>query len=199
MEHKPDNPDEKRRIEEAGGAINYATGIARIGAVSMTRALGDIEYKKPRVNRLAGHNLSDLPGVETGLAPGKSAKHDLVSSTAHFSVRHLNGQCLVLLSSDGVGDAGDAADAARLAVDHWRQGAKASTIVDELTKREGRVKGADNCTMLVVVLDTQQKNRRSRSDSVRSGRGSLEVPDIEGSGNRRRRRSSIARIKDWIT
>lgn len=195
VEHAPDSPTEKRRIEAAGGEVNYGTGIARIGAVNMSRALGDIDYKKPRVNRLAGHNLSDLPGVETGLAPGASATHDLVSNKAHFATRHLNGQSLVLLASDGVGDAKDAEEVTRLAVDRWKQGATAAVIAKELTNREGNMKGADNCTVIVVVLDTEKKGRRSRSDSMR---GSLEIPDIEGSGSQRRRRSSIAKIKDWI-
>lgn len=194
VEHAPDNPTEKKRVEEAGGEINYATGIARIGAVNMSRALGDIDYKKPRVNRLAGHDLSDLPGVETGVAPGARVTHDLVSNKAHFSTRHLHGQSLVLIASDGVGDAKDAEEVTRLAVDRWQQGAKANVIAQELTSREGKMMGADNCTVLVIVLDTERK-RRSRSDSVR---GSLEIPDIEGSGTRRRRRSSIARLKDWI-
>lgn len=198
VEHSPDNPDERRRVEEAGGEINYSTGIARIGGVNMARALGDLAYKKPRVNNLAGHDLSDLVGVETGLAPGKKAIHDLVSNTAHFTVKRLQGQSLVLLATDGVGGAEDAAEVTRLAVDQWKTGAKLKNIADQLTKREGSAEGADNTTMVLVALDTEKK-RRSRSDSVRSShRGSLEVPDLEGSGGRHRRRSSIARIKDWI-
>jgi serine/threonine protein phosphatase PrpC len=93
-EHSPDAPEEKKRIEEAGGEINFSTGIARVGAVSMARALGDMEYKKPKVNRLAGHDLSDLDGVETGVKPGATVTQDLVSNKAHFSHRQLNGQSL---------------------------------------------------------------------------------------------------------
>lgn len=193
VEHTPDSPLEKRRIEESGGEINYTSGIARIGGVSMSRALGDLHLKKPRVNRLAGHDLSDLAGVETGLAPGRSAKHDLVSNKAHFAVRTLKGQSLVLLASDGVGGTNEAEDATRLAVDWWQQGNDAKEIADKLTQREGKSKGADNCTVLVVVLDTESKGRRS----VDSGRRSFDVSS-DGSGSRRRRRSSIASLKDWI-
>jgi serine/threonine protein phosphatase PrpC len=193
VEHTPDSPLEKRRIEDAGGQINYTSGIARIGGVSMSRALGDLDLKKPRVNRLAGHDLSDLVGVETGLAPGKSAKHDLVSNKAHFSVRNLHGQSLLLLASDGVGGAQEAETATRLAVDRWQQGKEAKEIAHELTQKEGERKGADNCTVLVVVLDTESKGRRS----IDGGRRSFDV-SIDGSGSRRRRRSSIASLKDWI-
>ncbi|USP72837.1 uncharacterized protein yc1106_00111 [Curvularia clavata] len=194
VEHTPDSPLEKRRIEEAGGKINYSSGIARIGGVSMSRALGDLDLKKPRVNRLAGHDLSDLAGigVETGLAPGKSAKQDLISNKAHFSVRNLNGQSLILLASDGVGGAHQAEEATRLAVDRWQQGKEAKEIAEELTQKHGEMKGADNCTVVVIVLDTESKGRRS----VDSGRRSFDV-SLDG-GSRRRRRSSIASLKDWI-
>ncbi|CAE7185279.1 hypothetical protein CFE70_006273 [Pyrenophora teres f. teres 0-1] len=193
VEHAPDNPLEKQRIEKAGGEINYRSGIARIGGVSMSRALGDLDYKRPRVNRLAGHNLSDLIGVETGLAPGKKATHDLVSNKADFAVRMLHGQSLLLLASDGVGDAGAAEEVTRLAVDRWEQGKDAREIAEELTSREGKIKGADNCTVVVVVLDTENKRRRS----VDSGRRSFDVSGQDG-GSRRRRRSSITSLKEWI-
>jgi serine/threonine protein phosphatase PrpC len=193
VEHAPDSPLEKRRVEDAGGEINYRSGIARIGGVSMSRALGDLDYKKPRVNRLAGHDLSDLVGVETGLAPGKTAIHDLVSNKAHFTVRTLHGQSLILLASDGVGSAKEAEECTRLAVDGWQSGKEAKEIAEELTQREGNMKGADNCTVLVVVLDTESKGRRS----IDSGRRSMDI-GMEGSGSRRRRRSSIASLKDWI-
>ena len=29
--HEPDDPSEKKRIENAGGEVTYSTGIARIG------------------------------------------------------------------------------------------------------------------------------------------------------------------------
>ena len=167
MEHAPDSPLEKRRVEDAGGEINYRSGIARIGGVSMSRALGDLDYKKPRVNRLAGHDLSDLAGVETGLAPGRTAIHDLVSNKAHFTVRTLHGQSLILLASDGVGSAKEAEECTRLAVDGWQSGKEAKQIADELTS------------------------------SIDGGRRSMDI-GMEGSGLRRRRRSSIASLKDWI-
>lgn len=195
VEHDPDRPAEKKRIKEAGGKVNYDTGIARIGAVNVSRGLGDLDYKIPRVNRLARHDLSDLPGVDTGLAPGASAKRDLVSTKAHFETRHLNGQSLVLLASDGVGNGEDAKLVTRLAIERWEQGAQAALIAEELTKREGKESGADNCTILVVVLDTEKKGKRRRSDTTRK---SVDIPNIDGSGTRQRRRSSLSKLTDWI-
>lgn len=193
-EHAPDAPEEKKRIEEAGGEINYSTGTARIGAISMARALGDMEYKKPRVNRLAGHDLSDLEGVETGVAPGAIVTHDLVSNKAHFSTRQLSGQSLLMLASDGVGDADEACDDAREAVKQWSEGKELKAIAESLTKRAGKVKNADNCTVLLVVLDTEGKGERRDSSS-------LELPGHARSGStggRSRRRSSLSGMKESI-
>ena len=118
----------------------------------MSRALGDLDLKKPRVNRLAGHDLSDLAGVgvETGLAPGKSAKQDLISNKAHFSVRNLNGQSLILLASDGVGGAHQAEEATRLAVDRWQQGKEAKDAVNRSVLKVYNIHGS--CLQAVSQL-----------------------------------------------
>ncbi|KAH7079614.1 phosphatase 2C-like domain-containing protein [Paraphoma chrysanthemicola] len=195
-EHAPDNPEEKKRIEDAGGEVNYSTGVARVGGVSMSRALGDMEYKKPKVNRLAGHDLSDLDGIETGVAPGARVTHDLVSIKAHFSTRQLDGQSLIMLASDGVGAADEACEDAREAVRLWNAGEDCTEIAETLTKRAGEVKNADNCTVLLVVLDTQGKGGRRDSGSGHL----LDVPR-KGSGSSSRRgsrRSSMSSFKESI-
>ncbi|RMZ68279.1 phosphatase 2C [Pyrenophora seminiperda CCB06] len=194
VEHAPNSPLEKRRIEDAGGEINYQTGTARIGGVSMSRALGDLDYKRPRVNRLAGHDLSDLVGVQTGLAPGRKATQDLVSSKADFALRTLNGQSLLLLASDGVGDSAAAATVTQLAVERWQQGHDANTISKEITSLQGNMQHADNSTVIVVVLDTENRRRRSVESS---GRRSFDVSGLDGASSRRRR-SSITSLKEWI-
>ncbi|KAL5117448.1 hypothetical protein ACEQ8H_004613 [Pleosporales sp. CAS-2024a] len=191
-EHVPDAPEEKKRIEEAGGEINYTTGTARIGAVSMARALGDHEYKKPRVNRLAGHDLSDLPGVETGVKPGATVTHDLVSNKAHFSTRHLSGQSIVMLASDGVGDAKEAYDDAREAVNLWSEGMNLKEIAETITERAGKTNNADNCTVLMIALDTEGNGERRDSGL------SLRRNSITGGSRRSRRRSSISVLKENI-
>lgn len=167
----------------------------------MSRALGDMEYKKPRVNRLAGHDLSDIPGIQTGVAPGKTVTHDLVSNKAHFTSLTLSGESLIMLASDGVGDAEEALDDARDVVDMWteRGSGKLKSIAHEITKRAGEeVNDADNCTVLLVALDAGRKGERRDS-------GALDVP-LLGSGLRSRkgseasrsRRSSMSSFKESI-
>jgi serine/threonine protein phosphatase PrpC len=187
-EHLPDDPEERRRIEKAGGKVNDTTGIARIGAVSMSRALGDFDYKLPEVNRLAEHNLADLPEewFNTGLAPGKTATNDLVSNKAHFSTREFNGQSLIMLASDGVGNAQSAKEYTQEAVKMWTAGQKLEDIAQTLTKRAGELPNSDNCTVLLVVLDTEGRGGRRNSG--------LDVPQRQGSSSSRGggRRNSIS-------
>ena len=118
----------------------------------MTRAVGYLELKLPRVNNLAAHNLSDLDGVETGLKPGRKASADLVTNKAHFSTQHLKGESLVFISSDGIGEAHDAELAAKTATDFKNQGLSAKQIADELTRRATKSSNSDNCTVIIISL-----------------------------------------------
>ncbi|UPX19717.1 Protein-serine/threonine phosphatase [Ascochyta rabiei] len=152
--HDPDNPVEKKRIEDAGGEVKYDTGTPRVGALAMSRSLGDLDLKLPRVNRLAGHNLTDLDGVETGLKPGRKASANLVINKAHFSVRDLSGGSLLFLSSDGIGEASDAEVATRQATRWKTEGRSAKQIATVMATRAGKVKNSDNVTVLVVCLET---------------------------------------------
>ncbi|XPS80749.1 Protein-serine/threonine phosphatase [Ascochyta lentis] len=152
--HNPDNPVEKKRIEDAGGEVKYDTGTPRVGALAMSRSMGDLDLKLPRVNRLAGHNLTDLDGVETGLKPGRKASADLVINKAHFNVRNLGGESLLFLCSDGIGEARDAEVATQQATRWKSEGRPAKQIAADMASRAGKVKNSDNVTVLVVCLET---------------------------------------------
>ncbi|KAF9691252.1 hypothetical protein EKO04_010651 [Ascochyta lentis] len=145
---------EKKRIEDAGGEVKYDTGTPRVGALAMSRSMGDLDLKLPRVNRLAGHNLTDLDGVETGLKPGRKASADLVINKAHFNVRNLGGESLLFLCSDGIGEARDAEVATQQATRWKSEGRPAKQIAADMASRAGKVKNSDNVTVLVVCLET---------------------------------------------
>lgn len=80
-DHKPVNPEEKSRIEKAGGSVM----IQRInGSLAVSRALGDFEYK---------------------MEPQLSATEQLVSPEPEVScLKRENGDEFVLLACDGVWD-----------------------------------------------------------------------------------------------
>lgn len=46
-DHHPDNEDEKSRVKSAGGNISNWAGVARVnGQLAVSRAIGDIHFKK---------------------------------------------------------------------------------------------------------------------------------------------------------
>lgn len=70
-DHKPNRPDEKKRIETAGGAVKIHNEgplgmikVARLGGLAMSRSIGDAEAKKKAKGIIAtpevsGRNLHD--------------------------------------------------------------------------------------------------------------------------------------------
>lgn len=98
-DHKPDSPSERKRIEAAGGVVLWPHGIARIGGVfSLSRSLGDIEFKKT---------------IE-----GFIATPDTISTRIDGKTKAL------ILACDGVFDVLSSEDAARIvsqALDDFKQ------------------------------------------------------------------------------
>ena len=57
FKHKPNDPDERKRIEEAGGHVVFGRVL---GSLAVSRAFGDSEFKVPR-NRQKTHFVSNDP------------------------------------------------------------------------------------------------------------------------------------------
>ena len=57
MKHKPNDPDERKRIEDAGGHVVFGRVL---GSLAVSRAFGDSEFKAPR-NRQPTHFVSNDP------------------------------------------------------------------------------------------------------------------------------------------
>jgi hypothetical protein len=75
----------------------------------------------------------------------------------------------------------------------WTEGKGLKQIAETLTKRAGKMKNADNCTVLLIVLDTEGKGERRDSGSEYTRKGSN-----SSSPRRGRRRSSVTSMKESI-
>jgi len=68
-DHKPNDPGEERRIVAAGGRIEKQNGVGKPcyrvnGNLNLSRALGDLEYKKDRALGPEAQIISGTPDVE---------------------------------------------------------------------------------------------------------------------------------------
>jgi len=59
--HKPNSPEERKRIEEAGGHVVFGRVL---GSLAVSRAFGDGEFKVPR-NKSENHFVSNDPFLQT--------------------------------------------------------------------------------------------------------------------------------------
>ncbi|KAF7159351.1 hypothetical protein CNMCM5623_004665 [Aspergillus felis] len=140
--HKPDTPDEKARIEDAGGAVSTRRGTARLGSLNMSRALGDLQYKNPINN--AGDEYSS----------SKTRRASSSSSAPETRDRRY----LVVVTSDGVSDNIDDATLIHHVMRLSMRGMRAGDIAQEIatTAAAQTTKGgSDNASCIVALLDGQ--------------------------------------------
>ncbi|GAQ07160.1 protein phosphatase 2C homolog 3 [Aspergillus lentulus] len=140
--HKPDTPDEKARIEDAGGAVNTRRGTARLGSLNMSRALGDLQYKNPINN--AGDEYSS----------SKTRRASASTSAPETRDRRY----LVVVTSDGVSDNIDDATLIHHVMRLSMRGMRAGDIAQEIatTAAAQTAKGgSDNASCIVALLDGQ--------------------------------------------
>lgn len=178
---KPDSEMERQRIIDAGGEVKYQYGIARVGkltldlyltrrllpargvsiastnpetgGLAMSRALGDSQLKQPHVGYMNEDAKSQNYRGDTGTQKDRRVTGNLVSNQAHVAAMELHGRSVLLLASDGIGEAFNAEDAARQAAEMHEQGVSAQKIADRLTKQAMRLPVPDNATVIIVVID----------------------------------------------
>eukprot|EP00038_Savillea_parva_P010505 m.190811 g.190811 ORF g.190811 m.190811 type:complete len:590 (-) comp18138_c0_seq1:90-1859(-) len=134
-DHKPDRPDEKRRIKRAGGHVIDAGGVARVATaaavngargtmfLSVARAFGDVSLKEP---------------------------DPLVISVPDIEVRHvLPGDTALVLACDGIFDVLSNQDVVDIVLKHPASPREAATAV---VRAAYTAKSEDNLTVQVVDL-----------------------------------------------
>ncbi|KAL4864337.1 hypothetical protein BDV12DRAFT_14816 [Aspergillus spectabilis] len=149
--HKPGNRDEKQRIQQAGGEVHAQHDIPRLGALNMSRALGDLQYKKPRNNMTKGP-ITD----EQTLAIGDPShdKGDFLStqlSSTRLELRK-DGQYLLALTTDGITNALTDKNIMHSMARLFQQGLKAEDVSESLVKEIASRPGSDNATFISVSL-----------------------------------------------
>ncbi|CEO97650.1 unnamed protein product (mitochondrion) [Plasmodiophora brassicae] len=125
-DHKATDPQEKARVVEAGG---FVRSNRMFGLMSVTRSIGDFEYKD---GSTTGTLISTPDLFEEEITPGH--------------------QCLIM-ACDGLWDVVDNALAVETAVDGLRAGQSASETARELAKLAVQRGSNDDITVVVVPLN----------------------------------------------
>ena len=144
-DHKPASPAEAARIRAAGGFVSSIGGVTRVnGNLSLSRAIGDLQYKGDASRGREHQVVTAEPDVRTSpLQPGDE---------------------FLLLACDGIWDVVDrqaAVEAVGAALDSGAPpSAAACALLDACLSpdpRATRGAGCDNMTALVVLLPTRER------------------------------------------
>ncbi|KAJ5294495.1 hypothetical protein N7508_009316 [Penicillium antarcticum] len=149
--HKPEVPREKARIEAAGGTTTIRGGTPRLGALNMSRALGDLQYKNP-VN-----TFDPVPDPAASTSSRSESRGNFLSNDPYTSRRtlHSDRRYLLLMVSDGVSDRVDDASLVQHVMKLSMRGKRASEIATEITTNSAGHQHSDNASCIVAMLDGQ--------------------------------------------
>lgn len=141
-DHKPDNPEERRRIEQNGGSIqllhhHHNKPFIRGGDFDRRKAAGERAMQLQYSRAFGG---KDLKPFGLSAAPGV---RQLAITDDHVGM---------VLCSDGISDVANADTCAALVGDAWQRGEDAAAaLVSFAIQERARVGiGADNTTALVI-------------------------------------------------
>ncbi|GMI99558.1 hypothetical protein HRI_003625100 [Hibiscus trionum] len=96
FDHKPDKPDERARIEAAGGRVIFVNGARVEGILAMSRAIGD-KYLKPVVTSEPEITFTKREPEDECLILASDGLWDVLSSDMACEVAH---ECLKERSND---------------------------------------------------------------------------------------------------
>lgn len=87
-DHKPDRPDELKRIQDAGGRVIYWDGARVFGVLAMSRAIGD-SYLKPYVCCNPEVMIADRTGEDECLILASDGLWDVVTNEVACKVARM--------------------------------------------------------------------------------------------------------------
>ncbi|KAL4977672.1 phosphatase 2C-like domain-containing protein [Aspergillus desertorum] len=160
--HKPENADEKARIEKAGGKVRSQHDISRIGGLNMSRALGDLQYKTPLISAPTAPKTDGqkaATALETQDASVKNGtqteKDDFI--TVEMSFRRIDlekqKQYVLALTTDGVTNALNDDMIMNGIVKMFNAGSRADEVARTLVDQAAATEYADNATCVAVFLN----------------------------------------------
>jgi protein phosphatase 1L len=131
-DHKPDNDQEKKRIEDLGGRV-YTHGVPRVNGLAVSRSIGDAAVKKA--------------GEGQVIATPEYGNYQLTKDNA-----------FMILASDGLWDVVDNESALMIVKDALCNKGCSCETAAYLLKNEAIIHGSqDNITIMVAKFDWLQK------------------------------------------
>lgn len=131
-DHKPNDPEERQRIEACGGQVLNDRVLGPFSAINMSRAIGDFAFKMP-LNRQQGDWIASMPHLINPITVTPNVMFLILASDGFWNV--MGGQAVEKVFK------------------LYKKGNKPDDIAKKLAKKCGKVKHADNTTVIVVFFD----------------------------------------------
>ena len=121
--------------------------------MNMTRALGDLQLKRPLNETTVAKGMELLAGQSAH----RDTKDDFMSHMPFMVSRKLSlsDQHILILASDGLTDALDDNGLMKLVSAMKEKGHSAQSIAGSISELVGQKKNSDNCTCIIVFLGHQ--------------------------------------------
>jgi len=132
-DHKPNDPNEKARIEAAGGQVIGDRVKGPVSAINMSRAIGDFTFKMP-LNRQQGDWIASMPYIMEPI---------ILNPAAQF----------LIIASDGLWNVMSSDRAVRVVHELKNKGHSPTEIAKIMAHECGVTPNADNTTVIVVFFD----------------------------------------------
>lgn len=130
VDHKPDHPTEKGRIEAAGGSVSFEDPPRLDGSLAVSRGLGDFEYKADGQKPVGEQKVSCIPDIyeASAVTPGS----------------------LCILGCDGIWDVMTAEEVAQFVCDALTSESDLGDISAEILRQCLQRNSRDNMTCMIM-------------------------------------------------